>query len=316
MTKFTSIALFALALPVAGQQKFGSLPIFVTFTDNGNTNCLSSVLQSSAPAALNPGASAWVTNTAKSTYIPCISNGTNWVLSGGSSGALSPIANDNLLANIASGSAVPIGNTLTAILDAVFGATQGSIVYRGSAGWAELTPGTTGYFLESQGTGSNPLWAPAAGSVGWQLSGTNIVTGSSLNIVPGSGVLVPCSNVSGTFTCSPAIDTSFGATNAAVIAATNTALIATGSSSGILIANLSGMLSGYTSGQYFTVQISDGPSHGSDTLNIQGVGPVALKKISAGSVVAIAANDMLLNVPYIIRYAGALGTPAFIVNLQ
>lgn len=52
--------------------------------------------------------------------------------------------------------------TATQLLDWI-GATRGSVLYRGAAGWAALTPGTSGFFLQSQGAGADPVYASAAG---------------------------------------------------------------------------------------------------------------------------------------------------------
>ena len=53
--------------------------------------------------------------------------------------------------------------TLSAHLDAAFGATQGTVLYRGSGGWAALAPGTSGQVLTSAGPSANPAWqTPAA----------------------------------------------------------------------------------------------------------------------------------------------------------
>lgn len=51
------------------------------------------------------------------------------------------------------------------VLDAV-GDTRGSILYRGAAGWAILTPGTSGHFLKSNGAGADPSYASAGGGGG------------------------------------------------------------------------------------------------------------------------------------------------------
>ncbi len=58
------------------------------------------------------------------------------------------------------------GSSLSGLIDTAFGATRGSILYRGASGWVELTPGTSGYFLQSQGAGADPTYASA-------LSGTS-----------------------------------------------------------------------------------------------------------------------------------------------
>lgn len=68
------------------------------------------------------------------------------------------IANLGVLANISGGNAVASPNTVTAILDAVFGTTQGSVLYRGAALWARLGPGTASQYLYSGGASANPSW--------------------------------------------------------------------------------------------------------------------------------------------------------------
>ena len=56
--------------------------------------------------------------------------------------------------------------SLSAILDGVLGSTQGSVLYRGSTGWATLGPGTTGQNLTTQGAGANPSWTTPSGGGG------------------------------------------------------------------------------------------------------------------------------------------------------
>lgn len=72
----------------------------------------------------------------------------------------------SLVANITGGAAVPTTPTVTALLDAAFSSTQGSVLYRNVGGWSALPPGTAGYYLQTGGTGANPAWAPASGAPG------------------------------------------------------------------------------------------------------------------------------------------------------
>jgi hypothetical protein len=75
------------------------------------------------------------------------------------------IADKRLLANISGGTAVPVANTLTAILDNILGSAQGDIIYRNGTEWVVLAPGTSGKFLKTLGAAANPLWdTPATGS--------------------------------------------------------------------------------------------------------------------------------------------------------
>ncbi len=63
------------------------------------------------------------------------------------------------------GSSTSLGGSITAstILDSI-GSTRGSVLYRGASGWAILTPGTSGHYLQSQGSGADPQWAAVSGS--------------------------------------------------------------------------------------------------------------------------------------------------------
>lgn len=51
-------------------------------------------------------------------------------------------------------------STQSALLD-VIGSTRGSVLYRGAAGWAALTPGASGTVLSSNGAGADPSYAAA-----------------------------------------------------------------------------------------------------------------------------------------------------------
>lgn len=79
--------------------------------------------------------------------------------------------------------------TATEVLDWV-GSTRGDILYRGASGWATLDPGTSGYFLKSNGAGADPSYAAGnAGtvtSVGLSLPSELTVSGSP---VTSSGTL-------------------------------------------------------------------------------------------------------------------------------
>jgi hypothetical protein len=80
--------------------------------------------------------------------------------------ALAAIATGNVLANTSGSSAAPIPTTVSLLLDTVFGNARGDVLYRGSTGWAALTPGTTGQILTTGGTTADPSWqnAPITGA--------------------------------------------------------------------------------------------------------------------------------------------------------
>jgi hypothetical protein len=93
--------------------------------------------------------------------------------------SLATIAAGHLLANSSGSAAVPTDTSLTALWDAVFGSTQGQIVYRGVSGWAALGPGSSGQYLQTQGSGANPQWAAVAGASGGTITGVTAGTGLS-----------------------------------------------------------------------------------------------------------------------------------------
>lgn len=53
--------------------------------------------------------------------------------------------------------------TLTAMLDAAIGNTQGDILYRSGTVWTALAPGTSGQVLQTGGPGADPAWVTGSG---------------------------------------------------------------------------------------------------------------------------------------------------------
>lgn len=90
--------------------------------------------------------------------------------SGGSGGALNPIADASVIANTSGGTALPIGTTISAMLDYQMGnpAPVGSLALRGVSNWTDLGPGAAGSILTGGSTGA-PTWS-AAGTAGQFLS--------------------------------------------------------------------------------------------------------------------------------------------------
>jgi hypothetical protein len=70
-----------------------------------------------------------------------------------------------------------VASTLSAVIDASIGSTQGDILYRSATAWTALTPGTSGQFLQTQGASANPQWATAGTGSG---TVTNVATGTGL----------------------------------------------------------------------------------------------------------------------------------------
>ena len=128
-------------------------------------------------AALAPGTSGfflqtrgpsfdphWVTAVTSITTTNGITGGP--ITSTGTIG-LAVIGSHELIANLTGSTASPTAATLTALIDAAIGSTQGDILYRDAAGWVALAPGTSGQFLKTQGAAANPIWDAAGGSSPW-----------------------------------------------------------------------------------------------------------------------------------------------------
>jgi hypothetical protein len=74
------------------------------------------------------------------------------------------IPNGDLLGNATGGAAQAQSTSLTALIDTLGSAAQGDLLYRNGSGWVFLSPGSSGFFLQSQGVGANPAWAASFNS--------------------------------------------------------------------------------------------------------------------------------------------------------
>jgi len=126
--------------------------------------------------------------------------------------SLATIPDKSVLGNTSGGTAAPAGVTFSAMIDEAIGSTQGDILYRDTAAWKVLAPGTSGQILSSQGAAANPQWITGAG-------GTGTVT--SMSVVTANGV----SGSVATATTTPAVTLTLGAI-------TPTTIVASGAISG------------------------------------------------------------------------------------
>lgn len=140
-------------------------------------------------------------------------------------------ATSRVLGRKTSGAGVIEELTTSETLDFI-GSTRGSILYRGSAGWAELTPGTTGQVLTSNGTGADPSWQTGGG--GGSIGGsTGSVDNAMLRADGTGGATLQSSDIT--------IDDATTSTQANVTLAnvhsgqTNSALVLTPKGTGALI---------------------------------------------------------------------------------
>jgi hypothetical protein len=70
---------------------------------------------------------------------------------------------NSIMSNVTSGSATPLDNSLSSVLD-ILGSARGNVIYRGAGGWVALAPGTSGQLLQSGGAGADPSWLTASGT--------------------------------------------------------------------------------------------------------------------------------------------------------
>lgn len=115
------------------------------------------------PTWNSPAGAGTVTDIAAGTGI---STGGSDITSTGTV-SLATIADGKVLSNITGSTAAPVPNTVTLLLDHVFGSAEGDILYRGASAWTALTPGTNGQVLTTGGAGAIPSWAnaPSGGSI-------------------------------------------------------------------------------------------------------------------------------------------------------
>lgn len=239
-------------------------------------NTLTSIIDASFSttqgAVLYRNASAWVA-------LPPGTAGTFLQTQGASanpqwaSAALANINQNYLLANTTASPAAPVGTAVTTLLDSTFGNTQGGTLYRGASGWAFLGAGTSGQFLQTQGSSANPIWASGnAGTVTSVSAGTGLaggpITGSGSLSLATIATLTLLSNVTGSTaaptanTLTSILDASFSTTQGAVLyrGASSWAALAPGTSGQVFTtggtgANPSWATAG-TSGGYLVPQIT------------------------------------------------------------
>ncbi len=88
-------------------------------------------------------------------------NGASWVqFAAGGSGTVNLGAIGQVAYYAANGTAVS-GESLSTLIDASIGSTQGDILYRNSSTWVILTPGMAHQLLQTGGSAANPSWTGA-----------------------------------------------------------------------------------------------------------------------------------------------------------
>jgi hypothetical protein len=90
-----------------------------------------------------------------------------------------------------SGATAPSWQSLSSLIDNAFTAsTQGTILYRGASAWTALAPGTSGYFLKTQGASADPVWGATGGVTSFNAGTTGFSpTSATAGAVTLSGTL-------------------------------------------------------------------------------------------------------------------------------
>ncbi len=172
-------------------QLFAALTGDVTFAGFAGTITAGAVSYSKIQTV---GASSLLGNpTGSGAAVSPITLGTNLSFAGsvlnatGGGGGTVNAGTTGQVAYYASSSTAVSGQSLSALIDAAIGSTQGGTLYRGASTWSYLAPGTIGQFLQSQGAAANPLWATPSGS------------GTVTSIIAGAGLTGGTITTTGTF---------------------------------------------------------------------------------------------------------------------
>jgi len=148
------------------------------------------------------------------------------------------------------------------------------------------------------------------------VNGSTQGTQSTLNLISGTGIIQACANNTGAnrVDCTPALDTAYAPSRAMDQAGTDHSIVATSGGGGAsFVANGSPTFTTYTQNQTLSLIAADHACAAAATLNIDSIGPIAIKKIIGGSLIPISAGDCVQNVPILLR---AFGSPvsAFVLS--
>lgn len=257
------------------------------------------------PAACGVGQAFFLTNApAGSNFYLCTSQN-SWTLQAGTTGPAGPTGPTG-----PTGATGPTGPT----------GANGAIAHIQSGGTSLPLEGilnfTGGGCTDDPTNSRTDCTGAGIAGLSIDVNGSAQGTQPTLNLISGTGIIQECSNNTGAnrVDCTPALDTSYAASRTTDQAGTDHSIIATSGGAGTtFVANGSPTLSSYTQNQTLSFIASDHACLAAATLNIDGLGPVALKKIIGGALVNIESGDCLQSVPILLR---AYGSPvsAFVLS--
>ncbi len=164
-----------LAAGTSGQflqtQGAGANPQWAAAAGSGDITDVGDIASGAAFTATagNDGNSLWFEGTS--------SDGNEIQLTGADPGAdvtvTIPATTGTLLINTDIGTSVQAHDAYLDDIAAVT-AAQGDVLYFDGTDWVNLSPGTNGQVLQTQGAGADPQWATVGGSSYWSRTGTNL----------------------------------------------------------------------------------------------------------------------------------------------
>jgi hypothetical protein len=140
------------------------------------------------------------------------------------------------------------------------------------------------------------------------VNGTLKGTQSTLNFISGAGIIQACANNAGAnrIDCTPTLDTAYAPSRSMDQAGVDHSIIATSNGAGgSFAANGNPTLTDYTQNQSFQFLPVDHDCIGNDTIAIDGLGPIALKVLSAGALVPVGTGGCKMGIPYLIIAVGS-----------
>ncbi len=257
---------------------------------------------SALPAACGVGQAYFLSSApAGSNFYLCTAQN-SWTLQTGTAGPAGPAG--------PSGPAGPTGPS----------GANGAIAHLQNSGSSLPVEGTLNFTgggcVDDPTNGRTDCTGAGIAGLGIDVNGSAQGIQPTLNLISGTGIIESCSNNTGAnrVDCTPALDTSYAPSRTLDQAGTDHSIIATSGGAGAVFAAAgSPTFSAYTENQTLSFIPSDHACVAAATLNIDGLGPIALMKVVGGALVSIEAGDCLQNVPILLR---AYGSPvsAFLVS--